>query len=51
MLLCIYLQKNWSVHKWELTSILYPVLEVIMEALSRGKEIHLNKFGHFFIRH
>lgn len=37
--------------KWELTSIIEPVLEVILEALSRGEEVQLNKFGRFFIRH
>lgn len=37
--------------KWELTSIIEPALEVIMETLNRGEEIQLNKFGRFFIQH
>lgn len=44
-------QKNIRYPKWELTSILEPALEVIMEALSRGEEIQLNKFGRFFVKH
>lgn len=44
-------QKNIRYPKWELTSILEPALEVIMETLSRNEEIQLNKFGRFSIKH
>lgn len=44
-------QQNIRYPKWELISIIEPALEVIMEALSRGEEIQLNKFGHFSIKH
>lgn len=37
--------------KWELTSIMEPILEVIMEALSNGEEVQINKFGRFFVKH
>lgn len=44
-------QQNIRYPKWELTSIIEPALEVIMETLSRGEDIQLNKFGHFSIKH
>lgn len=37
--------------KWELTSIIEPVFDTIMEALSQEEEVHLNKFGRFTIKH
>lgn len=37
--------------KWELTSIIDPVLETIIETLNSGEEVHLNKFGRFTIKH
>lgn len=44
-------QQNIRYPKWELTSIIEPTLEVIMETLSRGEEIQLNKFGRFCVKH
>lgn len=37
--------------KWELTSIIDPMLETIIEALSHEEEVHLNKFGRFTIKY
>lgn len=44
-------QKNIRYPKWELISIIEPVLEVVMETLSRSEEVQINKFGRFFIKH
>lgn len=44
-------QKNIRYPKWELISIIEPALEVVMETLSRGEEVQLNKFGHFSVKH
>lgn len=44
-------QQNTRYPKWELTSIIEPALEVIMETLSHGEDIQLNKFGHFSIKY
>lgn len=44
-------KNNIRYPKWELTSIIEPVLETIIEALSREEEVHLNKFGRFTIKH
>lgn len=44
-------QQNIRYPKWELTSIIEPALEVIMETLSHGEDIQLNKFGHFSIKY
>lgn len=44
-------QQNIRYPKWELTSIIEPALEVIMEALSHSEEIQLNKFGRFSVKH
>ena len=44
-------KNNIRYPKWELTSIIDPVLETIIEALSHEEEIHLNKFGRFFVKH
>lgn len=44
-------KNNVRYPKWELTSIIDPVLETIIEALSHEEEVHLNKFGRFTIKH
>lgn len=44
-------ENNIRYPKWELTSIIDPVLEIIIEALSHEEEVHLNKFGRFTIKH
>ena len=43
-------KNNIRYPKWELTSIIDPVLETIIEALSHEEEVHLNKFGRFTIK-
>lgn len=43
-------QKNIRYPKWELISIIEPALEVVMEILSRGEEVQINKFGRFSIK-
>lgn len=42
--------KNVCYPKWELASIIEPVLETIMETLGHNEEIHLNNFGRFLIK-
>lgn len=44
-------KNNIRYPKWELTSIIDPVLETIIEALSHAEEVHLNKFGRFTVKH
>lgn len=44
-------KNNIRYPKWELISIIDPVLETIIEALSHEEEVHLNKFGRFTIKH
>ena len=44
-------KQNIRYPKWELVSIIEPALEVIMESLSHGEDIQLNKFGHLSIKH
>lgn len=43
--------QNIRYPKWELLSIIDPAFEVIIEALARDEEVHLNKFGRFSIKH
>ena len=44
-------QKNIHYPKWELESFVDLVLDVIIETLSHGEEIKLNKFGRFSTKH
>lgn len=44
-------KNNIRYPKWELTSIIDPVLKTIIETLSHEEEVHLNKFGRFTIKY
>lgn len=44
-------KQNIRYPKWELASIIEPALEVILETLSQGEEVQINKFGRFFVKH
>lgn len=44
-------RQNIHYPKWELLSIIDPILKIIMETLSHNEEIQLNKFGRFSIKH
>lgn len=37
--------------KWELSKIVEPFLEIVMETLNRGEDVQISNFGKFTIEH
>ena len=43
--------KSSILKKWEINLLLDPLLEVIIKALERGEEVHINNFGKFTLKY
>lgn len=43
--------KQSVLKKWEINLLVDPLLDVIIKALERGEEVHINNFGKFTLKY